>query len=195
MAGLFDEILSWPAERLINLAAVLPDIDPDRRACRQRLLDLSRDPLVRRDLLAVGLEACGCDGSDDAAVQALLQPSQRSVYSPMAVLGRSFNTHSDVRALAGTSLKAPEQPWVVLATGFGDEPEVREALLRAAAPLPLELRTVIAETAVAGGVGTSLGSTLQHYELESDPELMVRLSIAYHRALVAGVVRPMPFRN
>ncbi|MER8905207.1 hypothetical protein [Mesorhizobium sp. M0772] len=186
VAGLFDEILSWPAERLINLAAVLPDIDPDRRACRQRLLDLSRDPLVRRDLLAVGLEACGCDGSDDAAVQALLQPSQRSVYSPMAVLGRSFNTHSDVRALAGTSLKAPEQPWVVLATGFGDEPEVREALLRAAAPLPLELRTVIAETAVAGGVGTSLGSTLQHYELESDPELMVRLSIAYHRALVAG---------
>nr|WP_304610488.1 NACHT domain-containing protein [Polymorphobacter megasporae] len=181
--GLFSEIRSWPDRRLFNLGAMMPMIEPDHAACRRRLISLGRDPAVRRDLLAVGFEACGCDGTDDEAVAILLATEPRDLISSLPILCRSFKVHPDVLALARDLLLARDPPFETLAVDLWFEPDIRGSLLRAATPLPLELRTVIAETAVTGGAGTALGAIVEDYDGESDPELMTRLSIAHHRRL------------
>src|SRR5205085_2004882 len=87
---------------LDDLAALLPDIMPDKASARERLIRMGMRREVRRDLLTNGFEACGCDAADDEAVAAILAfpPNVRSAFDASRPLFGAFSAHPKVRALA-----------------------------------------------------------------------------------------------
>lgn len=179
-----DALADAADEDLGDLAALLPEIIPDKAIARARLIRLGTRAEVRRDLLALGLEACGCDGADDEAVAAILSfPEQPRGFDASHTLFRMFGAHTNVRALALKRVHETDGPLAAIATGYTDDPEFAPALFDAAAPLPVDLRTQIVEVAATGATGTALEAVLGKAMLETDPELRARMVIAYHRTL------------
>lgn len=167
-------------QSLADLVALLPAIMPDKNAVRERLLRMSARPDVRLDLLAIGLSECGCDGTDEEAVTAILARPEglTGVYDAAPHLFRRFASHAQVRALALARLDQAEAPLSAIAEGYPNDPEFAPRLFDAVRPLPVELRTQVLEVAATGASGTPLEAVLNHPMLESDPELRARMVIA-----------------
>lgn len=166
---------------LYDLAALLPEIILDSATARERLIRMSTRLELRRDLLAVGLEACGCDADDNEAVAAILAfPDQlRGLFDPSYPLFRAFSAHADVRALARARICEEDGPLAAIAAGYPNDPEFALALFDAALPLPVDLRTQVVEVAATGAAGTALEAVLEQGMLEVDPELRTRMVIAH----------------
>lgn len=180
-----DALAEADDEDLGDLVALLPEIMPDKAAARTRLIRMGTRAEVRRDMLAAGLEACGCDGADNAAVGAILAfPDRlRGRFDPSYTLFRAFGAHADVRALAMERVREPDGPLAAIAAAYADDAEFSPALFDAAAPLSVDLRTQVVEVAATGATGTALEAVLGQAMLETDPELRARMVIAHHRAL------------
>lgn len=181
----FDKLAQADDADLLDLVSLLPEILPDKKEARDRLIHMASQPEIRRDLLAVGLEACGCDGTDDAAIAALLDRGgpQAPLYDPAYPLFRAFGTHPKVRALALQRVGETDGPAAAIAEAYADDPELAPALFGMVVPLPVELRTQIVEAASAGATDTALEAVLARAMAESDPELRARMVIARGRAL------------
>lgn len=180
-----DVLIYASDEDLDDLVSLIPEIMPDKAIARQRLIDMSLRAEVRRDLLALGLEACGCDGTDDQAVAAILAfPEQlNGLQDASYILFRAFSSHASVRAFALEGARAQDGPLAAIATGYRDDPEFASTLFDASAPLPVDLRTQIIEVAATGASGTALEAVLSLAMHETDPELRARMVIAYYSAL------------
>lgn len=180
-----DAVIAAPDEELENLVSLLPAVYVDNAAARERLLRMGRRPNVRRDLLTRGLAQCGCDGSDDEAVQAILgQMEQRgSDYDLSHALFQSFSTHPAVRAMAAQSLRSENAALAAIAAAYANDPEFTQPLLDAATPLPADMRAQIVELATEGAAGTALEAILGQGMLDTDPELRVRMVIAHYAHL------------
>jgi len=176
----FDAVIASPDEELEELVSLLPALYVDKAEARERLLRMGQRPSVRRDLLTDGLAQCGCDGSDDEAVRAILsqmgQPG--SIYSLTHRLFQAFGAHPAVRSMAVESLPMQNNALTAIAAGYADDPEFAQPLMDAATPLPAELRTQIVELAAEGSTGTPLEAVLGQAMLETDPELRVRMVVA-----------------
>lgn len=180
-----DALTALADEDLDDLVAQLPEIMPDKSAARERLIRMGTRAEVRRDLLAAGLEACGCDAADNEAVAAILTfPEKlRGPFDPSHVLFRAFSAHASVRGLALERVREVNPPLAAIAAGYADDPEFTPALFDAAVPLPVDLRTQIVEVAATGATGTVLEAVLGQAMLETDSDLRARMVIAHHRAL------------
>ena len=179
--SLFEKARRWPAERLVNLTALLPDIERDPTTCRSRLLEIAAIPEARRDLIAVGLARCGCDGTDDEAVAAILAEGAKSFGGlPFGTLFSTFQQHPDIRELAQAMLDDAEAPLEALAQMADHSDAIRQVVLSAATPLPFDLRSDIADAAIATGIGSTLGDALSRYDCEEDDNLKARLAIGYY---------------
>jgi energy-coupling factor transporter ATP-binding protein EcfA2 len=174
-----------PDEDLENLAAFLPEIMQDKVAARKRLIRMSIRPKLRRDLLATGLVACGCDVSDNEAVAAILAfPEElRGIYEPSYQLFHTFGAHAKVRAFAVECIQEANPSLPTIAAAYLNDPDLTPALFDRAVPLPVELRTQVVEVAAAGATGTALEGVLSRGMLEADPELRARMVIARYKAL------------
>lgn len=172
-------------EDLDDVVALIPEIMPDKAVARQRLISMGMRAEVRRDLLAIGLEACGCDATDNEAVAVILAfPEQlRGLFDPSHPLFRTFGSHASVRALALERVREMDGPLTAIAAGYADDPEFAPTLLDASVPLPVDLRSQIVEVAATGASGTALEAVLGLGMLETDPELRARMVIAHHSVL------------
>lgn len=174
-----DAVIASPDEELEELVSLLPAVYADKAEARMRLLRMGLRPSVRRDLLTEGLALCGCDGSDNAAVQAILSQMvcTGSIYNLNHRLFQAFGTHQAVRSLAATNLRA-NTGLAAIAAGYANDPEFAQLLLEAPIPLPTELRAQIVELAAEGAAGTALETVLDQAMLETDSELRVRMVMA-----------------
>ncbi|MES2045278.1 MAG: NACHT domain-containing protein [Pseudomonadota bacterium] len=186
----FDKLVEGPDEDLYHLAALLPELDLDHDSARARLLRVGASDVVRRDLLARGLEVCGCDHRDNAAVDIIFEPNRngQGIFDPAPILFRTFADHPRVRALARERLGQSDPPLADLAHGYANDADFAPTLLAAAAPLPTELRAQIVEFAAVGAAGTTLEDVLTRWDLESDAELRARMVIAHYSARGAAAV-------
>jgi hypothetical protein len=180
-----DALVDSADEDLGDLLSLLPEIMSDKSAARQRLIQIGANSGVRRDLLIIGLEACNCGSDDDEAVAAIFAFPQllRGPFDGAYPLFRAFGLHADVRALALERIQEVEAPFVAIATAYPEDPEFAPALVAAALPLPIDLRSQVLEVAAAGATGTALETVLGHAMLETDPELRARMVIAHYRNL------------
>lgn len=180
-----DAVIAGPDEELEELVSLLPAVYADKAEARQRLLRMGLRPRVRRDLLAEGFAQCGCDGTDDEAVRAILSHIwvPGSIFDPTYQLFQTFGTHPAVRSLAAASLRTQNTALTAIAAGYPNDPEFKQPLLDAATPLPAELRSQLVELATEGGAGTALEEVLGQAMLETDPELRVRMVIANYGRL------------
>lgn len=180
-----DALAMAPDEDLEDLAAFLPEIMRDKVTARTRLIRMSVRPQLRRDMLASGFVACGCDAYDDEAVAAIFAfPNLlRGAFNPSYQLFHNFGTHPRVREFARACLRDAGGALPTIAEAYPNDPEFASSLLNAGVPLPVELRTQIVDMAAAGASGTALEQVLSKAFLENDPELRARMIIAYHRTL------------
>lgn len=183
LAPVLDDLSKCSDETLVDLAALIPEIMGDPAGARERLLGMAHLEGVRADFLAVGLAACGCDGSDDAAVEAILSKPTGTVWDPSSILFSTFAGHSRVKALAIERLRQPWAPLSAIAEGYSGDQELSQSLFTAASTLPTELRTQIVEVAASGAAGTVLETVLADALLEEDHELRARMIIAHCRQL------------
>ncbi|RZL04179.1 MAG: NACHT domain-containing protein [Rubrivivax sp.] len=185
VSSALEAVIASPDEQLEELVSLLPAVYADKAEARQRLLCMGLRPSVRRDLLTDGFAQCGCDGTDDEAVQAILSHIwvPDSIFDPTQLLFQTFGTHPAVRSLAAKSLRTQNAALTAIAAGFPNDPEFTQPLLDAAIPLPAELRTQIVELATEGATGTALEAVLGQAMLETDPDLRVRMIIASYGRL------------
>lgn len=193
-----DKLAALPDERLADVVSLLPRVFPDAATARERILSIASRDGVRRDMVAIGLESLGCDHADNEAVRAILGSRGEAppAFDPAAVLFRTFAGHPEVRALAARLLVEPEAPLAAIAEGYGDDPEIADALMRLATPLPTDLRSQVVEFAAAGSAGTVLEKVLADGTLEADPDLRVRMMTLHLRSLtdpdeIAGAKRAL----
>lgn len=180
-----DSLIDAADEDLCDFACHLPEIMLDKVKARERLIRMGTHAKMRRDLLAFGLESCGCDAADNEAVEAILAfpERQRGLFDPSYLLFRAFGAHPNVRALALERVREADGPLPAIAANYVDDPEFASALFDAVLPLPIDLRTQIVEVAANGATGTALEVVLGQAMLETDPELRARMVIDHHRAL------------
>ena len=180
-----DALRDAPDDELEDLVSFLPEIMPDKATARNRLLELAKREGVRCDLLAIGLEACGCDANDSEAISALLAfpVKLRGLFDASETIFRVFGAHAEIRSLALTRVQEVDAPLAAIASAYANDAEFAPLLFGAAVPLPVDLRTQIVEVATAGATGTTLEASLARAMIESDPELRTRMVIAHHRSL------------
>ncbi len=178
-----DSLADAADEDLIDLASLLPMITREKAVAREKLIRMAKRRELRRDLLTIGLEGCGCDAADNEAVAAILafprQMNENAYYS----LFRAFGSNAKVRALALELTYEADGPLAAIAAAYPDDPEFASVLLDAAVPLPVDLRTQVIEVAATGATGTVLEVVLAQAMSEADPELRARMVIAHYRAL------------
>jgi len=170
-----------PDETLYDVAAHLPALMQDNGLARERLLSMSENPELRRDMLARGLEVAGCDGSDEDAVSAILAfPSYHGkIFDPAPVLFSAFQSNSHVRELAKQRLFERDAPISDIARGYSDDAEFRKIVLAAAVPPPVELRAQCIEAASQAVKRSPLTAALSQSLQETDGELRVQMTIAH----------------
>ena len=180
-----DALCQSTDEDIGSLVALLSEIMRDKATARERLIRISAREDVRRDLLGMGFEACGCDGSDNDAVAAMLAfpESLRGNFDASDVLFRAFGAHPDVRHLALRRVSDVDAPLAAIAASYKDDPDFARTLFDAAVPLPADLRAQVIEVATTGATGTSLEAVLSQAMRETDPELRARMVIAHHQGL------------
>ncbi|MEQ8743608.1 NACHT domain-containing protein [Parasphingorhabdus sp.] len=174
------DLAAQPDEKLIDVAAYIPALMMEQEQARERLLRMSAIPDLRRDMLANGLVAAGCDGSDEVAVSAILSnSSQRGrIFDPAPTLFSAFGANPRVRELAKRRMLEPDSPVTWIAQAFPNDPDFKEAAFSAAVPLPVELRTQCVEAASRSSHDTILFRQLANALHETDGELRVRMTIA-----------------
>lgn len=176
LTSLMDE----PDEELFDVAAYLPVLLRDNSQAREQLLRMSTNPQLRRDMLAAGLKAAGCDGSDEDVVSAIMAESSHRgrIYDPAPTLFSAFGSNPRVRALAKRRMLEPDAPITSIAQAFPNDPEFQEAIFAAAVPLPVELRTQCVEFISSSSHNAILSQQLTKCLNENDGELRVRMTIA-----------------
>jgi energy-coupling factor transporter ATP-binding protein EcfA2 len=182
-----DDLAAFADEDLEDLTALIPDIEATKVIARERLIRMAKRPAVRRDLLAVGFQACGSGSADNEAVQAILSDPKKGskAFDPSPQLFRSFPQHPDVRKLANGVLLELNGPLASIASGYPDDPAFLSPLFDAAVPLPIDLRSQVVEVAGLGASGTVLESILAQGMSEHDPDLRARMVMAHYAALPA----------
>jgi hypothetical protein len=182
-----------PASQASRIGFLLPRIIEDDKRCRDRLLELLKDPECDRpDFVMQGLEALDENGSTPEIVDAVLasdflsKEKRRWGFGSDAAEGLISIRPSDprVRELALRELEDRAGNVAAVARGCGDDPEISGIVLSMACPLPVQLREMIAARLETGvGDEAFAMSLLELYDHEVDPVVKTRASVSYHRRL------------
>lgn len=171
---------------------LLPRIIEDKERCRDRLVELLRDPDCERpDFVMEGIKRLGGEPDSDVVDAVLSLETVRDTviedyFGRLALHALISMGPSDerVRDLAKRELTTRTGNLAAVARGYGDDPEIRGSLLSMSCPLPVQLREMIAarlETDV--GDEAFAMSLLELYDHEVDPVVKTRASVNYHRRL------------
>lgn len=182
--------------RASRIGFLLPRIIEDEERCRNRLLELLRDPKCDRpDFVMHGLNLLDKERPDPQVVDAVLNSSFLSKEperwgfggSAVSTLISMYPSDPRVRELAMRELEVRVGVLAPVARSYGDDPEIRRRVLGMASPLPAQLRELIAARLETGvGDEAFAMSLLELYDHEVDPTVKTRASVSYHRRLKAA---------
>lgn len=177
-----------PPERRQYIAHHLPEILPDKVACRAALLEIARLPTVSRlDFLVAGFARTGVT-SDDAEVTDLLlalAADGRSGFGGADALFSGFATDPRVRAIALRRVHEFEPPWETLSVAYAGDSEIRAVITRYLSTVPATLRSVVvASLARRASDDEASARRLAGYRLEAHPGVRTAAAIGYYRAIV-----------
>jgi len=169
-----------------QIGYLLPKIIEDKAKCRNRLLELLRDPECKRpDFVMSGLSALGNteDGTEVVdTVLNLLQNRERGRYEDVIThLIVGYSSDQRVRNLAKQELSERDGSYAAVALACGGDEEMRKRIIEIACPLPVR-PTHLGE----GDIDEFALSLLKLYDHEQDEEIKTQASISYHKRLEAS---------
>ncbi len=174
-----------PIERRQDIAHVLPLVMADKARCRKLLLEIlsaNGEDRIRADFALEGLRVLGIDASDREAVDRVLargyDEDRFVVENEVREVISTFYEDERVVELAKRELKRESGAIGTVAAVFADNSAMRRLVLDAAAPLDLNMRSVIVETlstrATSDGDSRALISMACH---EESAEIVIEASI------------------
>jgi hypothetical protein len=178
------------AARASGLAQFIPQIIAEPKKARERLMQLLSDPQASYPhLILRGLASLKDRGDEQEIVQrALAIRASRFIrfeeaFDSELILG--FSAHQEVRAFGLRLLAGRNPPVSALANSFEHDEEIRQRLLDIIVSVPVSLRSEVVDglARFTPDVGLAL-NTLGHYDAESNADLKVLGSAAFHRLLV-----------
>ena len=185
VAAFLDEMAKWDDAKLSNLASLLPKIITDAEECKARLLKFaSQSEGARFDLIVPATAEIGYSADD--FIERLISKvgGVAPLFDPSVALLLNFPTKAQVRALAIHLLAGRAPPLAAIAAAFKDDPEIRNAVLEFANPLPVPLRGDIADMAPnEAATRACFSAILENYDSEVDAELKIATAISYHRGM------------
>ena len=172
------------------IARELPRIISDPEQSYHRLLELLRDPVAKRPGFAIaGLHALGRITDNPEVVAVVLERVTREGVTDnnWAMVAQTIVDAPAVPGvydLAVAQLRNPDGPHVAVAHSFGSDPAVRARLLEMVAPLPGDLRFLIAEAIRDTRVhDAEITRVCEDHAWDSNPEIAAAGAIAYYRRL------------
>ena len=178
-----------PASRMQYFAHHLPEIIPDKAACRTKLLEIARlKKIDRLDFLVSGFSRLGTSSEDSEVVDSLLQHdfSKRGIFDATAQLIGGFGAHPVVRAIALERLNELDAPWEQIIQTYAGDQEIRAIISRFLLSLPSSLRGVLVSSLGRRAVDDNvLAYRLLQYRLESNPSVRSASAIAYYEAIAS----------
>ncbi|MEI6152621.1 MAG: NACHT domain-containing protein [Deltaproteobacteria bacterium] len=169
----------------------LPKIIEDKTTCRNRLLELLRNPLCDRcSFVMSGLTSLEGGQNDIEIVDIILDKLSKNNLRPMEkddVINRliiDYSADSRVRDLAKQELSRNGGNISAVAVAYGNDEEIRQMIIKALNPLPVALRGIIAKQ-LGGGIGDNeyIISLLKNYDLEENGSVKTISSISYYTLL------------
>ncbi len=173
----------------INLAHLMPRIIGDREESNQRLSQMLQDPNCKRpDLVLQGLNMLGRVTPGSEALAAAVRVYWARGDDPRDGVASKLFAHCaddpEVRSIALNELRRRYGDVSQVAIAFGNDAELRDAILARVAPLPVRLReVVVSHLAERPSRDEFATAHLALFDHEVDPEVKARASIAYHRRL------------
>jgi hypothetical protein len=172
-----------------RIAHLLPRIVGDGSECRDLLMSMLRNQKCPRpDFVIAGLRNLdAARGNAEACTLALGHEARAPAAHAFGVVGDiilAFADDSRVRELAIAELGHVDGNDTAVAIAFSSDPDIRARILHRLAPLPTRLRDNIVTALADRPIGDHFSTAqLGLYELEYDPEVKTKASIAFHRRL------------
>ena len=151
VSGALEAVAFGEAGKASCIAVDLPEIVRDKDRCRQRLLDILRNPACKRpDIVFEGLGKLGTQGDFEAAEIVFTVLNQRPewmehpLWAMRARVIRLYSWDGRAKELAKQMLSSPDDHHPSVAIAYGADADIRKAILQRINPLPGNLREYIA---------------------------------------------------
>jgi DNA replication protein DnaC len=185
-----------PADKVSQIAYLLPKIISDKKLCKKRLLEILKDSKCKRfDFVMDGLISINDIRDDNEAVDIIFaevldhMPEDSHDYS--SVVGGLIELYPEndkVRMLAQKELLRREGCLSSIAIAYSNDENMRDNIIKIACPLPTTLRKIIA-TQLKDITGYDLFTLnqLKLYDYDPDPEVKTEASIKYYTLLKSSL--------
>jgi hypothetical protein len=190
VAAALTEIAYGQPARASGIARFIPQVIDDPRKARERLMQLLPDPQASfPHLILRGLASLKDRGDEQEIVQQALNMREsrfiRSEESFDSELILAFSTHPEIRAFGRRLLEGRNPPVNALAKSYEHDEEIRHRLLDTIVSVPASLRSEVIDGLARLATDPELALTsLARYDTESNSDLKVLGSTAFHRLLV-----------
>jgi hypothetical protein len=183
--AVLEQVALGQNEAAAKIAHLLPEILGKRGRSGERLIELMEDDSISRiDLVLQGVQVLDDpDLAKEAASRALRFVGQRS--RGFDVLDQLIDldpTNLRIKDAALASLKERNPPLFALGRRYGEDSEIKKALLAFAAPLSAAAKARCWEQVNAIGVNADLASVAESYPGEGDPIVATTMARAHARA-------------
>jgi len=194
VAQRLNQLAFGPANKASLIAYLIPKIIDDKTICRNRLMDLLKDPSCERpDFVIEGLKTLEPVQYTDEIIDSVLDIINSAdkikddirdytIYQ----LFSCFPSDKRVREFAKKELLQGHANYPAIAWTLGSYDEIRLKILEVICPLSVNLRRIIAERMEDEGDDEFALSLLQLYDQEMDENVRSEASISYHRRLSAS---------
>jgi hypothetical protein len=187
----FTNIINSGARKTSSVAQFLPRVIKDKNKCRKLLLETLKDPeCARQDFVLDGLLELGVSKDDTDVVDISLSILESDAIHSLHLDGfkadliKNYSFDPRIKILALKTLEERDEPYWAVAEAFGNDPEIREKVLKITTPLPASLRQIIATYLSDSEVDENFAlSILSLYDHEKDDEVKVQASIGYYNRL------------
>ena len=176
-----------PVSKRQNVAHVLPLVMDDKAQCRALLLEIiNSNGNTRADFALQGLRQLGINASDTEAADCVFargyQQERFVLDNEVAEVLRTFSTDERALSLARAQLRRDWGTIGTVAQVFGDNAEMRRAVLAVAAPLDLDLRAaVLHDLSRRAAYDPYSRSAIEEARFEEAGDITVGASIALAR--------------
>jgi hypothetical protein len=192
VASTLTQLASASSVEIAKIADLLSQIIEDRTECRKRLLSLLDDEELQGYKSTLLIALLTLEGGEDKSGLAsmLIEHSPPSGWDEgnyrLSYLTELFPSDPRVHELARQELLNPRGFYEPIAEVYGDDEQIRKALIRIATPLPTALRKMIAAHLGESGDDLYSLSLLELYEYDDDDEVLSQGSLSYHTRLRAS---------
>jgi hypothetical protein len=195
VASRFQTLAAEPIQATYHIAHLYPRIITDKAECKRRLMSMLRDPeFLRQDLVLAALRELDNASTNTDVLDIVLQssPGRTSFLATnsdqlLRQVIEGYHQDNRVREIAKQQLLVGSPPYEVIAESFPNDSELRGLMIERLAPLPDQLRMLIATRLPHESQDANFSlELLGDYDREESVDVKCQTSLSYWTAVKAN---------